>query len=280
MRFGVTYFNKFPMGPTLLAEMAQSVEEAGFESIWVSDHLALQPGSPAYGQGGSRSPRLIGPDEVHFADPLSTLAYLAGTTRTVRLGTSVLVLPLRERWATAKSLATIQKLSDGRLMLGVGAGWHRPEFQAIGSDYEARKQRLVADAAFFRELWGASGEWPLADGGTITSSPTPDSMPPILAGVSSVSGATEAAAWADGLILSGPSAGHCMEAIRAGAAGSAPADEFSVTAKAPEGYGIQPWHRSATRLLVPIGGRGIEHCEVARPEDAREVLERLRSEVG
>ena len=120
------------MGPQSTAETilecTLAAESAGFDDVWVQDHIAIAP-DDAEGSGG------------RYLDPLATLAFLAGATRRIGLGTGVLVLPYRERLATAKWVATIQELSGGRLLLGVGVGWLRSEFNALGLD---RSQRGAA----------------------------------------------------------------------------------------------------------------------------------------
>jgi probable F420-dependent oxidoreductase len=117
------------MGPQSTAETilecTLAAESAGFDDVWVQDHIAIAP-DDAEGSGG------------RYLDPLATLAFLAGATQRIGLGTGVLVLPYREPLATAKWVATIQELSAGRLRLGVGVGWLRSEFNALGLDRAQR----------------------------------------------------------------------------------------------------------------------------------------------
>jgi probable F420-dependent oxidoreductase len=109
------------MGPQATADTiaacAAAAESAGLDDVWISDHVAIPP-DDAEGSGG------------RYLDPLATLAYLAARTERVGIGTAVLNLPYRPPLPTAKSLATVQELSGGRLLLGVGLGWMRAEFQA------------------------------------------------------------------------------------------------------------------------------------------------------
>lgn len=117
------------MGPAstrkLITAAAVHAENAGVDDLWVADHIAIPP-DDAEGSGG------------RYLDALATLAYLAGKTEQIGLGTGVLVLPYRPPLATAKWLATIQELSENRLRLGIGAGWMDAEFRAVGV---ARKHR-------------------------------------------------------------------------------------------------------------------------------------------
>src|SRR5258705_11492729 len=115
MQLGVVVRN---MGPhstreTLVAA-ARAVDASPLADLWVADHIAIPP-DDAEGSDG------------RYLDPLATLAFLAGVTRRVGLGTGVLVVPYRPALPTAKWIATIQELSAGRLLLGVGVGWMQPE---------------------------------------------------------------------------------------------------------------------------------------------------------
>ena len=126
MRLGLYVRNMGPQSaPDTVVRCAQAVEEAGLAHLWVGDHVAIPP-DDAEGSDG------------RYLDPLATLAFLAGHTSRVELGIGVLVLPYRPPLPTAKWIATIQELSGGRLLFGVGVGWMRPEFRALGVEYRRR----------------------------------------------------------------------------------------------------------------------------------------------
>ena len=131
MKYGVVLRN---MGPAATRETlgacAVAAEEAGFDAAFVVDHLAIPP-DRSEGSGG------------RYFEPLTTLAYLAALTRRIRLGIGVLVLPYRPAVYLAKQVATLQELSGGRLILGAGVGWMRPEFEALGVD--PRKRGAITD---------------------------------------------------------------------------------------------------------------------------------------
>ena len=130
MKLGLYLRNMGPQSSrATVLECARSAEAAGIDDLWVADHVAIPP-DDAEGSGG------------RYLDPLATLAYLAGATTRIGLGTGVLVLPYRPPLATAKWVATIQELSGGRLLLGVGAGWMEPEFRAVGAA-KARRGALT-----------------------------------------------------------------------------------------------------------------------------------------
>jgi probable F420-dependent oxidoreductase len=126
MKFGVAIRN---MGPQSSRETiracARIAQDAGSDAIFVSDHLCIPP-DQTEGSGG------------RYLDVLTTLAWLAGITERIRIGVSVLVLPYRPAVLTAKQIATIQELSGGRMILGVGVGWMKPEFDALGVDLGKR----------------------------------------------------------------------------------------------------------------------------------------------
>jgi probable F420-dependent oxidoreductase len=132
MQIGVVVRNMGPQSDraTLLA-CARAVDAAPeIADLWVVDHVAIPP-DDAEGSDG------------RYLDPLATLAFLAGATTRVGLGTAVLVLPYRPALPTAKWVATIQELSGGRLVLGVGVGWMAAEFRALG--VERRRRGAIAD---------------------------------------------------------------------------------------------------------------------------------------
>ena len=122
MRIGVTVPNFGPAATVdSLRAWAALVEDAGFDFLMVGDHVAATPDVTAAYPGP-------------FWEPLTLLGYLAGVTRRVELGTTVLVVPYRDPLLTARSLAGLDQLSDGRLIVGVGVGWARSEFAALGID--------------------------------------------------------------------------------------------------------------------------------------------------
>ena len=140
MRYGVAipHANSFAT-PDALRTMARAVEDLGFDSVWVSDHVIVPEGS-------SYIPE-------YMDEPLATLAFLAAETSHVRLGTSVLILPYRDPVFTAKFLGTVDMLSGGRLIVGVGAGWMPEEFHALSVPFEERGARSDEALRVFRNLW-------------------------------------------------------------------------------------------------------------------------------
>ncbi|MFQ5895329.1 MAG: LLM class F420-dependent oxidoreductase [Nitrospinota bacterium] len=134
-----------------LRELAREAEGAGLDSLWVSDHVVIPQ--------RAESPYPYSPDRrwgvgADCLAPIPSLAFLAGATERVRLGTSVLILPYRPAILAAKQLATLDFLSGGRLILGVGAGWLREEFEALGlGTFAVRGEVTDETIRAFRALW-------------------------------------------------------------------------------------------------------------------------------
>lgn len=143
-------------GPDEVAAVAEAADERGFHSVWVSDHVAMPAAADASSHG-------LDPT-TPFLDPLTTLAFVAARTRRVQLGTGVYVLPLRQPLVTAKHASSVDVLSDGRLLLGVGVGWLRDEFELLGASWGTRGKDTDTAVAAMREAWksneGGVQMWP------------------------------------------------------------------------------------------------------------------------
>jgi probable F420-dependent oxidoreductase len=146
MKFGIAVRNMGPQSttPTLKA-CALAAERLAYDALFVSDHLCIPP-DQTEGSGG------------RYLDVLATLAFLAGATERIRLGISVLVLPYRPAVFSAKLIATIQELSAERMILGVGSGWMRPEFDALGVDFKKRGAITTETLRVIRHLFGHEAE--------------------------------------------------------------------------------------------------------------------------
>ena len=132
--------------------MAARLEAAGFESLWVSDHIVL-PASIESHYPFAADGRATWPSTTPYFDALIALALMAAATERATLGTAVLVLPLRHPVVFAKQAASIDVASGGRLQLGVGAGWLREEFEALNVPFEDRGRRLVEWMEIARDCW-------------------------------------------------------------------------------------------------------------------------------
>src|SRR5438094_10023591 len=125
--------------PALIKRHAQRAEALGLSDVWVSEHIIV--------------PREQFPRSPLFYDPILTLTWVAAVTERVRLGTSVIVLPMRHPLPLAKELSTLQNLSGGRLILGVGVGWLEAEFNALGVPFQERGRRMDEGIAMMRAVW-------------------------------------------------------------------------------------------------------------------------------
>jgi len=139
--------------PSALGALAQAAEALGFDSIWLSDHVVVPErisSSYPYSPDG-RFP--TGPTQPYL-EPLTSLSYLAAITSRVRLGTHVQVLPYRHPLLTAKMITTLDNLSGGRIDLGIGVGWMREEFEALGSpSYERRGAVSDEQVRLMKAVW-------------------------------------------------------------------------------------------------------------------------------
>jgi probable F420-dependent oxidoreductase len=150
----VGYFS-VGVGPTTnpqwLRTVATTAERLGFATIWAPEHVVLVE------EYTSRYPytsgQLPGPANAAIADPFPTLAYVAACTSTIRLATGICIVPEHNPVVLAKTIATVDRLSGGRFILGVGIGWLAEEFQALGIPFERRAQRTRDYIDAMRKLW-------------------------------------------------------------------------------------------------------------------------------
>src|SRR5919202_350736 len=126
--------------PALVRRHAERAEDLGLDDVWVSEHIIV--------------PRDKFPRSPMFFDPVLSLTWAAAATKRIRLGTSVLVLPMRHPLPLAKELATLQNFSEGRLILGAGVGWLEAEFDALGVPFRERGRRMDEGIALMRAVWG------------------------------------------------------------------------------------------------------------------------------
>ena len=135
-----------------VASFAKAADDAGFDGLWVFDHVVLQKEQESkypYSADG----KLGFPPTMDFLEPLTQLAFLAGITKRARLGTSVLVLPMRQPVLHAKIMATIDFLSGGRFILGAGVGWWKQEFEVLSVPFERRGKRMDECLQLLKALW-------------------------------------------------------------------------------------------------------------------------------
>jgi probable F420-dependent oxidoreductase len=140
--------------PALLKQVAQRAEALGFESIWIPEHLVI-PIDMKTPYPYSTDGKFPGGPTVAVHDPLLALAFAAGCTERIKLGTGVFVLPLRNAIAVAKAVASLDVLSNGRFLFGVGIGWLAEEFAAVGMPFKDRAARTREAIRMMKVLWSA-----------------------------------------------------------------------------------------------------------------------------
>jgi len=202
MKFGIMFANTGPfIQPEGLTLLAQTAEEVGVESLWTVEHVVVPMGYEStypYSQDG----KMPGSEEAPIPDPLIWLSYAAAVTKQIKLATGIIILPQRHPFYLAKEVATLDMLSGGRFMLGVGVGWLEEEFKALNVPFKDRGAITDESIGALRDLWskGASDHkgkhyaWP-----TVESNPKPSGgKVPIVIGGHSKASARRAARFGDG----------------------------------------------------------------------------------
>lgn len=154
MKFGLSLFG---LSPRYYPEIAAAAEANGFESVWIPEHLVLpatMPPSYPYTETGYPP---IEPSTPMF-DPWVVLSLIAEATTTIRLATNVYILPLRHPLVTARSVVTLDRVSGGRVTLGVGVGWLQEEFEILGQDFHNRGRRMDEIMGLLRRVWDRDEE--------------------------------------------------------------------------------------------------------------------------
>ena len=192
-----------------LTRLAQQVEVLGFESLWLPEHPVMPVHTTSRYRG---TPDGSIPDYVSdMADPYIGLACASGVTRKIKLGTSISLIPERNPLLLAKEIATLDRCSGGRFILGVGAGWLREETEIMGGDFDHRWSQTREAILAMKELWtrdeaefhGRYFNFPPVK---CYPKPVQKPHPPVLLGGASTNLFKRVVAWADGWIPAGASA--------------------------------------------------------------------------
>jgi probable F420-dependent oxidoreductase len=203
MKLGFAFANAGPFAdPATLAHLAERSEAAGIESLWTVEHVFVPAGYQSeypYDKSG----KMPGGDSFPIPDPVLPLAFVAARTSKIRLATGVMILPQRHPAYVAKEMATLDVLSRGRAILGIGVGWLKEEFAALGVPFESRAARTREAVAAIRSLWkgdpkGFEGEF--FKWGPVTALPKPvqPGGVPIVIGGHTELAAKRAARYCDG----------------------------------------------------------------------------------
>ncbi|MXY52631.1 MAG: LLM class F420-dependent oxidoreductase [Gammaproteobacteria bacterium] len=260
MKFGLRYCNtgRYVDGAAAV-ELVQAAEEAGFESAWTVEHTVVPEGYESaypYSEDGKMAG---GAHDFPLPDPLVWMAYVGGQTSRMKLGTGILILPQHNPVITAKQVATLDRMTGGRVLLGIGVGWLREEFDVIGAQFDERAARTDEYVAAMRALWGQerpsfAGEFVRFDGAYCRPQPL-DGQVPIIVGGHSKAAARRAGRLGDGFF---PARGASPELIAlaretAEAAGRDPA-QLEVTVSCPEDLDELKAlsNLGVDRVLVPV----------------------------
>jgi probable F420-dependent oxidoreductase len=153
---GTIGISVYDMGATDVVHLAQAADSLGFHAIWLGEHL-LRPVDYASEHpsvaAGARLEKPVIEKGTKLIDPLVTLAAASAVTSQIRLATGIYLLPLRHPLATARMVASVYDVSDGRVLLGTGVGWLREEFAALGVPYGERGGRYAECIEILREAW-------------------------------------------------------------------------------------------------------------------------------
>lgn len=183
MKFG-TFITS--VNPDRIAAHVRAAEDLGYESAWVGEHLIMPTVSKSkypYSPDG----RFPAPLDVPFHDPMLALTYAAALTSKIRLATGIFVVPLRNAIATAKSIASLDVLSRGRVIFGVGVGWWAEEFAKVGASFDDRALRTREYLELMKELWTSDepvyrGKTIVVEGVRFYPKPVQKPHPPIVVG--------------------------------------------------------------------------------------------------
>lgn len=186
MKIGLAFASSIGIDGAAAVEICRRAETAGFESVWGGEHVIMPDDI------GSKYPytpdgKIPAEPDTPIPDPLIWLAFAAAAAPTLRLGTCILIVPQRNPLILAKELATLDQLSGGRVELGLGVGWMREEFDALGVPWERRGARNDEYIAAMRALWAAPhaefhGDFVNFDPVTCSPRPVQDSIPVLVGG--------------------------------------------------------------------------------------------------
>jgi probable F420-dependent oxidoreductase len=154
MKFGIMFANTGPfVEPDAAVALAQSAEAAGIESIWTVEHVVVPQGYTSRYPYSPDGKMPGGREDFPIPDPLIWLSYIAAATTEINLATGILIVPQRNPVVTAKAVATLDRMSKGRVILGIGSGWLEEEFTALGVPFDDRGDRTDEYLQAYRALW-------------------------------------------------------------------------------------------------------------------------------
>ena len=275
MKFGLRYCNTGRyVDPGRAIELMQAAEEAGFESAWTVEHTVVPAGyRSAYPYSGDGK-MAGGVDDFPLPDPLIWMAYVAAATSRIKLATGILILPQHNPVVVAKQVASLDHLSRGRVLLGIGVGWLKEEFDALGASFDDRGERTDEYVHAMRALWSQTrptfhGSHVNFDGAYCRPQPIRGTVPIIVGGHSRVA-ARRAGRLGDGFFPArGASAELIALARRTAEAHDRDPRRLEITTSMPATLDEIPRLAAmgVNRVLVPVTGVAGLPTTIASPED-------------
>jgi len=276
MKFGLRYasLGRHANGNAAV-ELAQAAEAAGFDSIWTVEHVVV-PHSYQSRYPYSASGRMgSGLEDFPIPDPLIWLAYVASATRTIKLGTAILILPQRNPVVTAKAVATLDHMAGGgRVLLGIGVGWLAEEFATLGVPFADRGARTDEYVAAMRALWSqecASFRGRFVSFDQVFCRPLPPNRNiPVIVGGDTVAAARRAGQLGDGYFPARGAPAELFDEMRraAVAAGRDPsAIEITVSAPSEPAEIEALAKRGVSRVAVAASAAAGLPAQVNTPDD-------------
>jgi len=277
MKLGLAFANTGPFAePEGLAQLAVAAEQAGIESVWTVEHV-IWPSSYDSAYPYSPTGKMPGDKTSAIPDPLVWLSFVAANTTELVLGTGIVILPERNPLVFAKEVATLDRLSGGRLQLGIGVGWLEEEFDALGVPWDRRGARTDEYIRSMRELWAsddASFDGEFVSFSDVSSNPKPASKSvPFIIGGHSNAAAKRAGRLGDGFFPGKGTPGELREMVDVMNQAAADADrdpsQIEITAAHPGLFGDDPVGAAqeladvgVTRTIAPafmlLGSEGVE----------------------
>jgi len=275
MKFGLRYCNAgdYIVGDRA-TQLVQAGEAAGFESAWTVEHTVVPANYESTYPYHASGKMAGGIDDVAWPDPLIWMSWAAAVTTNMKFATGVLIVPQHNPVITAKQVATLDHLSGGRVMLGVGVGWLKEEFDAIGAPFERRGKRTDEYIAAMRELWTAEsptfhGEFVNFDNAYCQPQPVQESIPIIVGGDTPIA-ARRAGRLGDGYF---PARGAPQEVIdiarRTAEEHGRDPDAIEITTSMPDDPAELPGlaARGVSRVLVPVSSIAGLDVAIQSPDD-------------
>jgi probable F420-dependent oxidoreductase len=209
MKIGIIPINVGIDDPSIITSLAKHAEAVGLESVWTFEHVVV-PVDYASRYPYHSSGKMGASAETVFVDPLIALSHIAASTTTLRLGTGINIVPQTSPALLAKQVASLDWLSSGRFLFGVGVGWLREEFAAMGVPFERRGARFDDALVAMKKIWSGEvvshqSEFLSLDGFKSHPLPTTRPHPPIFVGGTSDAALRRVVRHGDGFIA--PNAG-------------------------------------------------------------------------